>query len=297
MRLRVATRGSRLSLIQVKIAMDYLSQRLGERVDYELVIVRTKGDEVQDRPISQIGVKGVFEREVDRAVLDNEADVAVHSLKDLPSELSGGLEVVALPPRDPPNDSLVYGRTPVRSIEEIPKGSSVGTSSVRRAAFVLSRNPDVEIRLVRGNVDTRVRKLMEGQVDYEVLAEAGLRRLGIDVGRVVLPLDYFPPEPGQGLIAVVAPVDSSIAAKLSRASDPAAMTMAKAERSFVSALRAGCGSPVGGVSQVIGERLVFIAGVARQDGSSMTVVRLRGEASRPEELGARAAEVIRGLMG
>ncbi len=297
MRLRVATRGSRLSLLQVRIAMGYLSQRLGESIDYELVVVRTKGDEVQDRPISQIGVKGVFEREVNRAVLNNEADIAVHSLKDLPSELSGGLDVLALPPRDPPNDSLAYGKAPVRSVEEIPKGSSVGTSSVRRAAFVLSRNPDVEIRLVRGNVDTRVRKLKEGQVDYEVLAEAGLRRLGIDVSRVVLPLEYFPPEPGQGLIAVVAPVDSPIAAMLSRATDPLSMVMARAERSFVSTLRAGCGSPVGGVSQPLGDRLIFIAGTARQDGSSMAVIRLRGDSSRPEDLGVRAAEELRRLMG
>ncbi len=294
MRLRVATRGSRLSLVQVKIAMDYISQRLGERVEYETVIVSTKGDEVLDRPISQIGVKGVFEREVNRAVLMNEADVAVHSLKDLPSELSGGLEIVAVPPRDPPNDSLVFGRAPVSSIEEIPEGSTVGTSSVRRAAFVLSRNPRVEIRVVRGNVDTRVRKLREGLVDYEILAEAGLRRLGIDVERFVLPLEYFPPEPGQGLIAVVAPSDTPVARSLSKASDPVAAAMAKAERSFTAALHVGCGAPVGGVSQPQGAgQLAFIAATARQDGSSMVVLRVRGDLSRPEELGLRAAE---GLM-
>jgi len=109
MKLRVATRGSKLSLVQVKIVMNYLAHRLGEAVDYELVIVRTKGDEVLDRPISQIGVKGAFEKEVNRAVLDNLADVAVHSLKDLPGELSEGLAIVAVPPRDPPNELLIYG--------------------------------------------------------------------------------------------------------------------------------------------------------------------------------------------
>ncbi|MGC9210313.1 MAG: hydroxymethylbilane synthase [Acidilobus sp.] len=297
MKLRVATRGSRLSLIQVSIAMEYLSRALGEAIEYELLIVKTKGDEVQDRPISQIGVKGVFEREVDRAVIDNRADVAVHSLKDLPSELAGGLEIVALPPRDPPNDSLVIGKAPVNSLEEIPPGSTVGTSSVRRSAFLLSRNPSVRVTLLRGNVDTRVRKVQGGEVDYAILAEAGLKRLGLQVPRVVMPLEYFPPEPGQGLIAVVAPSDGPIAKRLAKATDPQASLMARAERSFVSELRVGCGAPVGGVSQLgPGESMVFIAGTARADGSSMAIIRVRGDRSRPEELGRRAAEELRRFL-
>ncbi|MFP3161718.1 MAG: hydroxymethylbilane synthase [Acidilobus sp.] len=299
MKLRVATRGSKLSLVQVKIAMNYLANRLGEAIDYELVVVRTKGDEVLDRPISQIGVKGAFEKEVNRAVLDNLADVAVHSLKDLPGELSEGLAIVAVPPRDPPNDSLVFGKgkPPASSIEELPEGSSIGTASVRRSAFVLARNPNVKVKLVRGNVDTRVRKLTEGEVDYLILAEAGLLRLGIEVPRLRLPLDYFPPEPGQGLIAVVAPEDSPIAKRLSEASDPLAMAMAMAEREFVRTLRAGCGVPVGGVSEVLkSDLMTFIAGAASPEGASMAVIRIRGERSRPEDLGRRAAEELKRFL-
>ena len=297
--LRVATRGSKLSLIQVKLAMDYLSSRLGEPVSYTPVIVKTRGDVVQDRPLREIGVKGVFEKEVNKAVLEGAADVAVHSMKDLPGELSPELDIVMVPPRDPPNDSLVFGkgRRPVASVYELPPGSVVGTSSVRRAAFLRHYNSSIVVKPARGNVDTRLGKLMSGEYDYLVLAEAGIRRLGLDPPRLVLPLDAVPPEPGQGLIAVVARRDSEVAKLLSRASDPLATAMARAERAFVRAVGAGCHVPIGGVSAPLGGgSLLFIAAVASESGDFMSVVRLRGSAEEPERLGVAAAEKIRELM-
>ncbi len=297
LKLSVATRGSQLSLAQVKEIMDYLSARLNTKVEYEPVIVKSLGDVIQDRPLRDLGVKGIFEKEVNRAVLEGKADVAVHSMKDLPSELTGGLEIALVPPRQAPNDSLVFAKSPVSSLEEISKGAVVGTSSIRRKAFLLHYNDGVIVKPIRGNVDTRLKKLNADEVDYIILAEAGLRRLGLNPPRLVLPVEVFPPEPAQGLLAVVAPRDSPIYRHLVSASDPLASRMAVAEREFVKAIGAGCHVPIGGVAIPYGAGgLMFIAASASEDGSKMNIVRVKGSLSDAEKLGAEAAERLRRLM-
>jgi hydroxymethylbilane synthase (EC 2.5.1.61) len=204
MRIRVATRGSKLSLLQTE---EFLSQikAVEPDVQFEIVVVKTTGDVVQDKPLYQIGVKGIFEKEVNLAVLRGEADIAVHSLKDLPSELTPGLVLAGFSKRAPPHDALVsvHGY----DLDTLPRGAVVGTSSVRRAEFIKARRPDVEVKPLRGNVDTRVNKILAGQFDAAVMAVAGVYRLyGEKLPVAVVPLrpEEVPPPPGQGIVVAVA---------------------------------------------------------------------------------------------
>ncbi|MCE4625901.1 MAG: hydroxymethylbilane synthase [Desulfurococcales archaeon] len=257
MKIRVAARTSRLSLEQVRIAMEYASRKLGG-LSYEVIGVKTLGDHVKDKPLHEIGRKGVFEKEVNKAVLDGLADVAIHSLKDLPSRLPNELEIVMVPPRGPRSDSLVPRRgLRVLPLEDLPPGTVVAAGSPRRKGAVLHTNSRVETTWIRGNVDTRLRRLDEGRADYLVAAEAGLARLGIERPRLVLDPERFVPTPGQGLIAVVALRETSIARLLREATHPETTREAEAEIAFLQTLRGGCGVPVGATA--FAEKRVFIA--------------------------------------
>lgn len=294
MHLRVASRGSKLSLEQVRIAMEYLKSKI-PGLTYEVVIVKTLGDKVQDRPLHQIGRKGVFEKEVNLAVLEGRADVAVHSMKDLPSEMTGDLDILAVPPREAPNESLVprKGLEPA-SPESIPKGSVVAAGSPRRRAMILNVNPNVETVVVRGNLDTRLRKLDSGAADYLLAAEAGLRRLGVNRPRVVLPLIPYTPPPGQGIIAVVGLREWSGARELREASHKPTESEAVAERVFLERLRGGCSLPVGGVSRLDGGLIKFHVAAFAPDGSRGSWETLWGR--DPGEVGELAAEAARALL-
>ncbi len=296
MKLRVATRGSRLSLVQVDIVLRELRKHI-PGLEFEPVIVRTRGDVVQDKPLHMIGGKGLFEKEVNLAVLRGEADIAVHSAKDIPSAMDPRLEIVYVPPRGTPNDALVArpGR-PLDGVESLPPGSVVGTSSVRRRALLLHYNPRLRVETLRGNVDTRVRKLLSGLYDYAVMAAVGLERLGLSVPYRLLPLDKFPPAPGQGIIAVVAPRDSGVARALSRYSHQLTMRMLEAERSFLEHANAGCHVPLGGVSQPVGTgQLAFIAVLLSPDGGRAVWVRMKDDVERARELGRRVGELVASL--
>lgn len=294
MKIRVATRGSKLSLAQTRIALEYVKKAIPE-AEFEIITVKTKGDVHQDKPLYKIGGKGLFEKEVNRAILDGRADIAVHSMKDLPSEIDPRLEIALIPPRDSPHDVLVSRKEALDPFN-LPSGIVVGTSSMRRKALVLHYNPNVRVEPIRGNVDTRLRKLDQGLYDAIILAEAGLLRLGIDREYVRLPIDKFTPAPGQGLLAVVAPAGSQLASRLSRASDLRALREATAERAFLEAARGGCHIPLGGVAVHVASRMVFHAVIASPDGSSVVRIRLRGDPERAAELGRRAGEIINSLM-
>ena len=294
MHLRVATRGSKLSLEQVRIAMEFLKSRIPE-LTYEVVIVKTLGDKVQDKPLHQLGRKGVFEKEVNQAVLDGRADVAVHSMKDLPSEMASELEILAVPPREVPNESLVprQGLEP-RDPDALPPGVVVAAGSPRRKAMIINANPGVKTVIVRGNLDTRLRKLDSGAADYLLAAEAGLRRLGVNRPRVILPLIPYTPPPGQGVIAVVGLREWSGAKILRLASHKPTEAEAVAERVFLEKLRGGCSLPVGGVSRLTGGMLRFHVAAFSPDGSRGSWETLWGR--DPGELGEEAAEAARSLL-
>jgi len=252
---------------------------------------------VRDKPLYSIGRKGLFEKEVNKAVLDGLADVAVHSLKDLPSDIDPRLEIVYVPPRGSPHEALVprAGLEPPVSISLI-DGGVVGTSSVRRQALLTYYNKNLKVKPIRGNLDTRLRKLDEGGYDYIVVAEVGLERLGVKRPYTRLPLEAFPPAPGQGFIAVVAPRDSRITSELKRLVDRRTWAMVIAERVFLRVAQAGCHVPLGGVSIEYGsDMLKFIGVVLSKDGARAVWFRLSDSLDRAEALGRRAGELAYSL--
>ncbi|MCE4612982.1 MAG: hydroxymethylbilane synthase [Desulfurococcales archaeon] len=290
LKVRVATRGSKLSIEQVKIALSHISRVLG-KVEYELVIVKTRGDIVTDKPIRDIGFKGVFEKEVNQAVLDGRADIAIHSMKDLPARIDERLDIVVVPPRGDPRDAIVPP-PPGPTLRSLPERAVVGTSSARREALLLYHNDGITVKPLRGNLDTRLGKLSAGEYDYIVVSEAGLQRLGVRVERLVLPIYDFPPAPGQGLIAVVGLKGDPLASKLRKADDKLSRIMAEAERAFLEKAGGGCRIPVGGVAVVRGDKILFTAAVVSPDGSRAFWVRSKGDIRDPRRVGLEAGEAI-----
>ncbi|ABM80687.1 hydroxymethylbilane synthase [Hyperthermus butylicus] len=295
MKLRVATRGSKLSIAQTMIALEAI-KRVEPSLEYELVIVKTRGDIHQDKPFTAIGGKGLFEKEVNLAVLEGRADIAVHSLKDVPSAISPGLVLAMTPPRDPPYDVLVVRGGKEKTIWDLPSGAIVGTSSARRVAMLKHVRRDLVFKVLRGNVDTRLRKLEQGQYDAIVLAEAGLKRLGVDIEYWRIPPDILPPAPGQGIIGVYTLSSrSDILPILEKASDQKAMAEARAERAFLAYAGGGCHTPLGAYAELRGNTLYFHAALASPDGSRRVEVRVEGDPDKPTQVGLEAAFELRRL--
>jgi len=292
---KVATRGSKLSLIQTEIALRHI-KALYPNLDFKIITVKTQGDIEKDKPLYEIRSPGVFEKEVNRAVLRGDADIAVHSLKDIPSSMDENLEIVFVPPRDSPHDVLIHKSGSIVSPEELAEGSVVGTSSLRRIAQLLFVNDRVRVENIRGNLDTRIRKLLEGPYDAIIVAEAGVKRLGLSIAYYRLPLIPFTPAPGQGFIAVVALRDSWIAKMLRDKIDPHTRSMVLAERSFLEELKLGCKAPVGGVALASGDKLIFIASILARDGSKGYWVKMKGGLEEAEKLGRVAAESLKSMV-
>jgi hydroxymethylbilane synthase len=284
----VATRASRLSLKQVALVVKALRRR-HPSLEVEPVLVKTTGDLNPDRPPSQLGVKGVFEREVDRALLQGEADIAVHSLKDVPTTLPEELVLAAVLARETPLEALVSRRG--LKLEELPPGAVVGTSSVRRRAAVRWVRPDLKVEDLRGNVDTRLRRLDEGRFDAILLAAAGLRRLGLGDRIVQLfPPEVITPAPCQGAVGVYARREDSELLKLLAAIDDAATRLeVMVERAVVERLKAGCFTPLGVVADASDSRVKVTAALYAPDGGARTLVRTEGGRAEALALAERAA--------
>ena len=276
--IRVGTRGSVLALAQAHL----VAAALGE--DAEIVAMRTEGDRLAEARLAAVGGKGLFVREIEEALLRHDIDVAVHSLKDLPAESPAGLALLAFLPREDPGDVLVGGR-PV-SLEGLPPGAVVGTSSPRRRALVLAVRPDLAVEPIRGNVDTRLRKLASGAFDAVILAAAGLRRLGVAPAHcTALDVERFVPAVGQGIIAVEARTDDPATRVRLRGLDHTpTRACATAERAYLAGLGASCTTPVAAHARLDGETLQMTAIVVSEDGQRV----LRASATAPE---ARADEL------
>ncbi len=247
-KLRFATRPSALARVQTDlIRQDLLQHWPG--LECSVTIITTEGDRVLDRPLPEIGGKGLFTKELERELLDGRLDAAVHSLKDLPIEDVPGLVIGLVPQRALANDVLVSGEG--YTLEELPSRSVVGTSSLRRQGQLLVIRPDLEVRPIRGNVDTRVRKVMEGQYNAAILAHAGLSRLGLDDHIAqVLPLDIMLPAPGQGALAIQCRSDDAQTLNhLTVLEDAQTREAVEAERMFLAALGGGCSLPVGAYAE------------------------------------------------
>jgi hydroxymethylbilane synthase len=287
--LRIGTRGSPLALWQANHVADLLRPRAAPR-PVELVLIQTTGDRVQDRPLAQIGGDGLFTKEIQRAVLDGTADVAVHSLKDLPTLPVEGLVLAAVPRRGPTGDAFVSRRH--RTFESLPPGAVVATSSLRRRAQLLHRRPDLRLVEMRGNVETRLRKLAEQDLDALVLAQAGLERLGLG-GAITELLDpaWMLPAVGQGALGLECRADDGETLRLLEPLNDAPSRQAVlAERALLRGLGGGCLVPIGAAARVEGDALSLRGAVLSPDGRERIAGQTTGPAADAEALGRRLAE-------
>ena len=291
--LRIATRASRLALWQAQFVADQM-RSLEPGLEVPLVHLTTTGDQVTSQPLSGLGGVGVFTREIQHAVLEHRADIAVHSLKDLPTVPTPGMRLAAVPLRAAPWDALVLPQDsqPCAALRDLPRAARVGTGSLRRRAQILHVRPDLQFLDVRGNVDTRLRKLDEGAYDALVLAEAGLDRLGF-ADRVtvrLMPPDVFPAV-GQGALGLECRDDDErTLALLERLSDAATFASVIAERQVLNRLRAGCHAPVGVAVKVDQDAMTLEAVVLSADGTKRLESRQSGRLAEPLELGESVAD-------
>jgi hydroxymethylbilane synthase len=279
-RLRIGSRGSQLALWQANHISALLRGR-GHDVDIE--IIKTTGDKITDVALAQVGTKGMFTKEIEEALAAEQIDLAVHSLKDLPTELPHGFEIAAIPKREDTRDAFCAAR--YESFEQLPPGARVGTSSLRRHAQLKALRPDLEIHPLRGNVDTRLRKLEAGDYDAIILAAAGLRRLGrTDLARQMLSADVMCPAAGQGALAIeIRSGDSAVRQHLAFLDDASARATTTCERALLNSLGGGCQVPIGALAQLRDGRLHLDAVVARPDGTRL--LRQSAEGEDPVQLG------------
>jgi hydroxymethylbilane synthase len=286
-RLRIGSRGSQLALWQA----NHISALLRERGhEVEIEIIKTTGDKITDVALAKVGTKGMFTKEIEEALADGRVDLAVHSLKDLPTELPPGFELVAVTTRVNPRD--VFLSVKHASVAALPQGARVGTSSLRRQAQLKAVRPDLVIHPLRGNVDTRVRKLEEGEYDAIILAAAGLTRLGkTQWVREVLSEDVMCPAAGQGALGIeIRKGDAGMRDHLKFLDDPAARAATTCERALLSRLGGGCQVPIGAFAEMSEGTLRLTAIVARPDGSE--VLREQQSGSDPVNLGEQVGDAL-----
>lgn len=306
--LKIGTRGSELALWQARHIRDRLRAQWGERLAIELVLITTEGDRVQDRPLNQIGGKGLFVNAIEEQLVSGAVDLAVHSMKDLPGRLAPGLAIVCTPPREDARDALVLSprlREQLRAAKErgelslatLPAGTRVGTTSLRRAALTRRQNPALEIRQLRGNVPTRLRKVHAGEeFDAILLAAAGLTRLGLaaEIDAALDP-ESFCPAACQGILALESRADDArVRALVAPLEDADATVMATAERAFLGRLDGGCQVPMGCHATLVGtDRELHVRGViADPSGRPVFSATRCGRVEDAEPLGRELAELL-----
>lgn len=261
---RLGTRGSKLALVQANMVRDRL---MAQGASCEIVILKTSGDRIQDRSLADAGGKGLFVKELEDALLKDEIDLAVHSMKDVPTALPPGLSLSAFLEREDPSEAFLSHKS--ATLEGLAKGARVGTSSVRRQAQALRRRPDLEVVLLRGNVDTRLRKLDDGEMDAMFLALAGLRRLGLqDRATAILDPKLWLPSLGQGVIGLeIREADSHAREVTGQLNHAPSETALLCERAFQAALDGSCRTPIAGLATIAGDTLSFRGEVLAPDGS------------------------------
>jgi hydroxymethylbilane synthase len=285
--LRIGSRGSQLALWQAHHISGLLRAQ-GHTV--ELEIIKTTGDKLTDVALAKVGTKGMFTKEIEEALVENRVDLAVHSLKDLPTELAHDFEIAAITKRENPRD--VFCSAKFDSIDELPKGANVGTSSLRRQAQLKVLRPDLKIHALRGNVDTRLRRLEGGDYDAIILAAAGLVRLGkTQLVRQVIPVEVMTPAAGQGALGVeIRRGDRETGAHLAFLDDPDARATTTCERALLNRLGGGCQVPIGAFAESLNGQLLLTALVAHPDGSR--ILRENREGTDPVSLGNEVGQTL-----
>lgn len=290
----IGTRGSPLALAQAEQVRERLAAAHALSTDtIRLEVIRTTGDLIRDRPLTEEGGKGLFTKEIEEALIAGTVDLAVHSAKDMPTILPTGLRIAAVLAREDARDVFISRKA--KSLAELAQGARVGTASLRRQALVKRLRPDLAVLPIRGNVETRLRKLEAGEVDAIVLACAGLKRLGLaEAATAVLPVEDFLPAVGQGIIAVEARGDDERTLDLARAvSHPATAAALIAERAFLAVLEGSCRTPIAGYAAVAGGRLTFRGLIAKPDGSEVLEAQRHGAVVDAVRLGAEAGRELK----
>jgi hydroxymethylbilane synthase len=292
--LRIGTRGSPLALWQAREVRAHLAVAHG--VDPEAIaieVIRTTGDVIQDRPLSEVGGKGLFTKEIEQALVDDAIDLAVHSSKDMPTVLPAGLELAACVPREDVRDAFISRKS--SSLAGLPHGAVIGTASLRRQAMVKRLRPDISVVTFRGNVDTRLKKLDDGVVDATLLAFAGLKRLGREAAATaVLEVDAFLPAVGQGAIGIEArAADNRTWDLLTKINHTETLTAVRTERAFLAVLDGSCRTPIAGHARIEGGTILFRGMILRPDGSETHETARRGAIQDGATLGADAARELK----
>ncbi|HEY7548576.1 MAG TPA: hydroxymethylbilane synthase [Hyphomicrobiaceae bacterium] len=296
--IRIGTRGSPLALAQAREVQARLEAARTASpgpgpLAFEVRVIKTTGDRIQDRPLSEAGGKGLFTKEIEEALLAGEVDIAVHSMKDMPTALPAGLRLAAFLPREDVRDALISAKA--RTLSELPEGAVVATSSLRRQAQVRHLRPDLKVVPMRGNVETRLRKLAEGAADATLLAMAGLNRLGIaDRGAGPVPVEQMLPAVAQGVIGIeIRAEDESMAALLAPINHEPTALAVTAERAFLARLEGSCRMPIAGLGELAGGRFAFRGMILSPDGHACYGARREG---RPEEAIRLAEEAAAELL-
>jgi hydroxymethylbilane synthase len=292
--LRIGTRGSPLALVQAHAVRARLAAVLGAPEDeIELVIIRTSGDTIQDRPLAEEGGKGLFTKEIEEALIDARIDLAVHSTKDMPTFSQAGLMLAACLEREDPRDVFISQKAP--SLQELPQGATLGTASLRRQAIAKRLRPDLKVTPLRGNVETRLRKLDDGQVDATLLALAGLKRLGLTRHATrIMEVHEFLPAVGQGAIGIEARDDDErVLAMLARVDHADTSVAIACERAFLAELDGSCKTPIGGYADISGDTIHFRGLLAHPDGEPSYEFRSSGPRADAAELGREAGRQIK----
>ncbi len=289
--IRVGTRASQLALAQAQWVVDRIVDRYPD-ITVDVVKIRTKGDSIVDRPLSRIGGKGLFVKEIEEALQREKIDMAVHSLKDVPVELPDDLHIGIIPEREDPHDVMI-SRDNV-GLEDLPAGSSIGTSSLRRAAQLLHYRSDLNIRPIRGNLDTRIRKLDSTDIQAIIVAAAGLKRMGFREKRAeYIPFDLMVPAIGQGALGLeLRKGDAKAIDMLAFLDHYPTRVAVKAERAFLLELKGGCELPAAALAQISGQSIHLDGLVASPDGSMLFRDTTEGSANKASELGATLARSL-----
>ncbi|RMA97009.1 hydroxymethylbilane synthase [Hydrogenothermus marinus] len=289
MKIRIGTRGSKLALWQANFVASKLKKHFPE-IEIEIIKIKTKGDKILDVPLAKIGGKGLFVKEIEDALLKNEIDIAVHSLKDVPTYFPDGLGLTAIMEREDPRDAFLSVK--YNSLNELPKGASVGTSSLRRKVQLKLKRSDLNIKDLRGNVDTRIRKLEEGQYDAIILAYAGLKRLGLENKvKQILDIDIMLPAVAQGFLAIETRLeDKKTNNIISTLNHKESEIRAKAERAFLKTLEGGCQVPLAGYSEIKDGKLYLTGFISDLEAKRVFKDKISGNLEEAEDLGINLAK-------
>ena len=292
MKIVVGTRGSKLAVTQTNWVIDKLKEK-HPSIEFEVKIIKTKGDLIQNVSLDKIGDKGLFVKEIEQQLIDGEIDMAVHSMKDMPSSLPEGLKFASVPKREDPRDVLIL-KDGYNSLEDLPQGATIGTGSKRRKYQLLNHRPDLNIVSIRGNVDTRIRKIKDENLDGIVLAASGILRVGLQEKiSCYLSTDIVVPAPAQGALAIEIRKDNAEVEKvINSLKDEMTEIQVAAERGFLDGVNGSCHIPMGAYCQIEGDKLNLTGLFGDEEGNALIIKSMQGNIESPRELGYELAKLI-----